>query len=206
MTPFPCLNRHREGALLAALALVIIAARPTFGLEAAATPSPPTAEVCDVPPRSLADVTRLLTSGGIATPAATTGGMTVPTGTPADPAEAAAMERTVRRWLACENAGQPLRAWALFSDGYLYRLLSRLNVADSEALAAAAANAGNAAGGAELVRIGGQRVLPDGRLGATVTIAYPSVPMPKTFFFAFSGVDDHLLIDGILGEISFSVP
>jgi hypothetical protein len=132
--------------------------------------------------------------------------MTVPTGTPADPAEAAAMERTVRRWLACENAGQPLRAWALFSDGYLYRLLSRLNVADSEALAAAAANAGNAAGSAELVRIGGQRVLPDGRLGATVTIAYPSVPMPKTFFFAFTWVDGHLLIDGILGEISFSVP
>jgi hypothetical protein len=37
-------------------------------------------------------------------------------------------------------------------------------------------------------------------------VSYPSVPMPKRFFFYFTQVDDHLLIDGILGEISFSVP
>jgi hypothetical protein len=191
---------------LLAFVLILFAFRPNIVI-ATATPSSTTAETCDVPPRSLADVTRLLASRGMATPAATTGGMTVPTGTPTDPAEAAAIEQTVRRWLACENAGQPLSAWALFSDGYLYRLLSRLNVADSEALAVAAApNTGNASGGAELVSIRGQRELPDGRLGATVTIAYPSVPMPKTFFFAFTLVDGHLLIDGILGEISFSVP
>jgi hypothetical protein len=50
--------------------------------------------------------------------------------------------------------------------------------------------------------------LPDGRSGATVTISYPSVPMPKTFFFTFTRAGDsgNLLIDGILGEISFSVP
>ncbi len=52
----------------------------------------------------------------------------------------------------------------------------------------------------------GQRMLPDGRFGATVTIAYPSVPLPKTFFFFFIAMNDRLLIDGILGEISFSVP
>ena len=160
-----------------------------------------------MPPRALADVTRLLASERVATPAATSGGKTVPTGTPADSAEAAAIEQTVRDWLGCENAGQPLRAWALFSDGYLYRLLSRLNVTDGQALAAAAApNAADAAGGAALVSIRGQRELPDGRLGATVTIAYPSVPMPKTFFFTFTQLDGRLLIDGILGEISFSVP
>jgi hypothetical protein len=30
--------------------------------------------------------------------------------------------------------------------------------------------------------------------------------MPKTFFFTFANVDGRWLIDGILGEISFSVP
>ena len=53
--------------------------------------------------------------------------------------------------------------------------------------------------------IEGERLLPDGRYGATVTIEYPSVPMPKHFFF-FTEIDGRLVIDGILGEISFSVP
>ena len=45
-----------------------------------------------------------------------------------------------------------------------------------------------------------------GAIGATVTVSYPSVPMPKRFFFFFTQTDGRLLIDGILGEISFSVP
>ena len=57
-----------------------------------------------------------------------------------------------------------------------------------------------------LVAIQSERSLPDGRHGAIVTVTYPSVPMPKTFFFYFTETDGHLLIDGILGEISFSVP
>ena len=57
-----------------------------------------------------------------------------------------------------------------------------------------------------MLEIRDQRVLPDGRLGATVIIEYASVPMPKRFFFYFAWIDGRLLIDGILGEISFSVP
>jgi hypothetical protein len=30
--------------------------------------------------------------------------------------------------------------------------------------------------------------------------------MPKRFFFFFTEIDGRLVIDGILGEISFSVP
>jgi hypothetical protein len=59
---------------------------------------------------------------------------------------------------------------------------------------------------ATLREIRGERLLADGRLGAIVVITYQSVPMPKTFFFFFTRQDDCLLIDGILGEISFSVP
>jgi hypothetical protein len=39
-----------------------------------------------------------------------------------------------------------------------------------------------------------------------VTIEYPLIPVPKTFFFTFVRVHDRWLIDGALGEISFSVP
>ena len=165
-----------------------------------ATPSQ--AVACDAPPRSTASIAALL-ARDIATPAATTGGTTLPEGPATDPAFAAEMEGLVRRWLDCQNAGEPLRAWALFSDGYLHRLLSRTGDVVDSSLATPTPITGEAA---TLVAIEGERVLPDGRFGATVTIAYPSVPMPKRFFFYFTEEDGRLLIDGILGEISFSVP
>ena len=157
---------------------------------------------CDISPRTLDEIALLLASE-IATPAATTGGETLPAGTPADAELAAAMEATVRTWLACQNAGEQLRAWALFSDGYLVRLVSRQRGALDASLTTPAPPAKDAA---MLLEIRDERILPDSRSGATVTIAYPSVPMPKTFFFTFTGDADRLLIDGILGEISFSVP
>jgi hypothetical protein len=115
------------------------------------------------------------------------------------------MEQIVRQWLACQNAGEPLSAWALFSDGYLYRLLARQGIPESLNAEAGTPSPGPD-GKAEVLEIRGQRALPDGRFGATVTIAYASVPMPKTFFFFFTTIDGRLAIDGILGEISFSVP
>ena len=165
--------------------------------------SPPAA--CDVPARSHHEIAALLAESNVATPAATTGGQTLPEGVPAGTTSSAAMERVVRLWLACQNAGESLRAWSLFSDGYLYRLLSRQEVMSSEAYGELSTPT-TAAEASTLVEIEGQRILPDGRYGATVVIAYPSVPMPKRFFFYFTEVDSRLLIDGILGEISFSVP
>ncbi|MBA3449915.1 MAG: hypothetical protein H0T18_01740, partial [Chloroflexia bacterium] len=104
----------------------------------------------------------------------------------------------------CQNTGVPLRAWALFSDGYLARLLRRGGVPDLTN--AQATPEATRQGGATLIEIKDERELPDGRYGAAVTISYPSVPLPKTFFFFFAEIDGRLLIDGILGEISFSVP
>jgi hypothetical protein len=171
----------------------------------APTPSATPSSVCEVAPRSHEEIAVLLADPDVATPPATTAGQTIPTGVPVNAETAAAMEQIVRQWLACQNAGEPLRAWALFSDGYLYRLLSRQGMPDIVDAALATSGA-NANGRAQLAEIHGQRMLPDGRYGATVTIAYPSVPMPKTFFFYFAEIEDRLVIDGILGEISFSVP
>lgn len=198
-----------EGSLciLAALLLttLVLATTPS-ALANPATPAPYPAAKCTAAPRSESELTALLSATNIATPAATTGGETVLEGTPAAPADAIAIESIVSEWLACQNAGEPLRAWSLFTDGYLYRLLSRQGGISVGGYALLATPSPSTSEPARLLEIREQRELPDGRLGATVTINYPSVPMPKHFFFSFTREHDRLLIDGILGEISFSVP
>ena len=161
---------------------------------------------CIVAPRTRQEIVALLADANIATPAATTAGQTLAAGEPVAAETAAAMEGAVQMWLACQNAGEPLRAWSLFSDGYLFRLLSRQGGLSGEAYRDLATPAPVADDAAVVLAIAGERLLPDGRFGATVTVSYPSVPMPKRFFFFFTQVDCRLLIDGILGEISFSVP
>ncbi len=175
-------------------------------LSAPATPTTFATPGCDVPARTPDEITALLASTGVATPAATTDGRTLPQGVPADAAIAATMKRMVHLWLACQNAGEALRAWSLFSDGYLYRLLSRQGESSSEAYRTLATPAPVAEEVAKVLAIEGERLLPDGRYGAMVTVEYPSVPVPKRFFFYFTEIGGRLLIDGILGEISFSVP
>jgi hypothetical protein len=201
----PATRIHCVATATAAVAL-IWAAILHPALSAPATPGSDSPPVCDVPARSPDEVVALLRAGGIATPAATTGGQTLPEGIPADAETATVMERVVRLWLACQNEGEALRAWSLFSDGYLYRLLSRQGAPLTDAYRVLATPAPTSIEASTLLEIKGQRILPDGRLGTTVVIAYPSVPMPKRFFFYFTRVDSRLLIDGILGEISFSVP
>ena len=164
------------------------------------------AVACLVAPRTHREIAALLADPDTATPAATTAGQTVPAGEPVTTESAMAMEQVVQMWLACQNAGEPLRAWSLFSDGYLFRLLSRQGGLSGEAYRELATPAPVATEAAIILAIEGERLLPNGRFGATVTVSYPSVPMPKRFFFYFTQVGGRLLIDGILGEISFSVP
>ena len=201
----PADNTYYRMTVTAALALTW-ATTQSYMLGTSATPGPVPAPACDVPPRTPEEISVLLGESGIATPAATTGGQTLPEGVPADAETTVAIERIIRLWLACQNAGEPLRAWSLFSDGYLYRLLSRQGVLSEGAFREEGTSYARAAEASTVPEIAGQRLLPDGRYGATVVIAYPSVPMPKRFFFYFTWVDGRLLIDGILGEISFSIP
>jgi hypothetical protein len=176
------------------------------GTSAQSSPEAVPTEACIVAPRTGQEITVLLADPSTATPAATTSGQTLPAGEPVTTETAAAMEQVVRMWLACQNAGEPLRAWSLFSDGYLFRLLSRQGGLSGEADRELATPAPVGAEDAVVLAVEGERRLPDGRFGARVTISYPSVPMPKRFFFYFTQGDGRLLIDGILGEISFSVP
>jgi hypothetical protein len=194
----------------AAISLTVIAAwwlpGEVTGTSARSSPEAIPAEECTVAPRTRQEIAVLLADPNTATPAATTSGQTLPAGEPVTAETALAMEQVVQIWLACQNAGEPLRAWSLFSDGYLFRLLSRQGGLSGEAYQELATPAPVAPEAAVIMAIEGERLLPDGRIGATVTVSYPSVPMPKRFFFYFTQDDGRLLIDGILGEISFSVP
>jgi hypothetical protein len=196
--------------IVAAVSLALIAAWWLLGtvarVSAQSSPEAVPPRECLVAPRTRQEMASLLADPSTATPAATTAGQTLPTGEPVTTETAAAMEQVVQMWLACQNAGEPLRAWSLFSDGYLFRLLSRQGGLSGEAYRALATPAPVTVEPAVIVAIEGDRLLPDGRFGATVTVSYPSVPMPKRFFFYFTQVGGRLLIDGILGEISFSVP
>ncbi|MDF3041837.1 MAG: hypothetical protein K0Q71_4543 [Thermomicrobiales bacterium] len=199
----------RQISAAVGLAAVIAAWRLAGGVEGAGAQSSPEAlpaEECVVAPRTRQEIAVLLADPHTATPAATTDGQTLPAGEPVAAAVSAAIEQVVRMWLTCQNAGEPLRAWSLFSDGYLFRLLSRQGGLSGDAIRELATPAPVATEAALVLAIEGERLLPDGRFGATVTVSYPSVPMPKQFVFYFTQVDGRLLIDGILGEISFSVP
>lgn len=196
--------------MVAATAAVLLAGLPGLGAAQPATPAatPLPAVACVAPARSEADLNALFAApADTATPATERPDGTVLGGTPADAATAAALTATVSGWLACQNAGEPLRAWSLFTDRYLRHLLDRqggLGIVTWGSLATPNPAAPDRF--AQITDVRDARTLPDGRAGATVTLTYPSVPMPKHFFFVFERVGGTWLIDGILGEISFEVP
>jgi hypothetical protein len=161
---------------------------------------------CDVAPRSYANITSLLGSPPEVTPPATTGGETLESGTQASGTDRQEMRAVIDEWLACQNEGRLFSAWALFSDAYLYRLISRQPPMTEAFYEDWAMPQPLESATAHLLEISGERRLSDGRLGATVRISYTSIPMPKQFFFYFTEQEETLLIDSILGEISFSVP
>lgn len=172
----------------------------------AATPVALERAICLPEPRAFGEISAIQSDSTIATPAATTAGVTIPAGTPASESDIAAINVLVNDWLACQNAGEPLRAWSYFSDGYLKRMLARQGAMTESGYLLWATPTPQETTTAHLLEMTDARQLPDGRLGATVRIGYDSVPMPKRFFFYFRVEDGDLRIDGILGEISFSVP
>jgi hypothetical protein len=190
----------RRLILLALVLLISMMPRPGASQ---ATPVPPE---CGVPARKWEDVSLLVATPAPPEPERTG---TLPWGEQVSAEQLAAIRATVEQFIACSNAGEPLRVFALYTDAYLQRLLNRerpvINRDRYDALATPVPV--NAGSGAVLREITGARtIVMTGQLGALVTITYPSVPEPKTFFFTFSQVDGELRIDDILGELTFSLP
>jgi hypothetical protein len=197
------------GALVTAV--LVAAGSPATAAEVGTPPpardAPPPA-LCRAAPRSLAELNGLsATPATVAAPAIPRPRDVVPQGRPADPATVAGVTATVRELVACFNAGELLRAYGLYTDPYLHRLLKRqdpMTLLAYDALATPMPEP--PASSAAILAIRDVRLLPDGTAGATVTIQYAVVPMPKTFFIVFARAGGRWLIADILGEISFSVP
>jgi hypothetical protein len=123
-------------AVLAFLLLTITLALPrrSVGQDAAASPAPfpgavelaspvvPQPAECQVAARTLADLTALpSTPMALEELAAPTPPADLAQATPADEATTQAVLAVIRESIACSNAGDLLRNFALFSDGYIRR-------------------------------------------------------------------------------------
>ncbi len=194
--------------------LVLVVAALTGADRVAAQPATPAAGLdipapgeCQVPARNTMELLALAGGADVSTPATIptpTHRDALPMGPPPDPADAVAVERTVRELVACANARDPFRAVALVSDRYLDEL--------------AALVAGALAGGAnELAAVlpvpldlpadqqlaytppVDLRLLPDGRIGGIVQPVLVGTSLPDIgVFVLFAREGDRWLIDGVL--------
>jgi hypothetical protein len=192
-------------AIIGFLSLLATTASPVLAQSSASpTPDAPDPALCMVEPRSLEDLNQVL-----ATPivqVTRTPGV-VPDGAPADPEQIAGITATLREFVACFNAGELLRAYGLYTDRYFHQVFAREGQMTVEAYdALATPEPEDPDFRSVILDVRDVRVLETGGVGATVTIEYAVIPMPKTFFFTFVFEQDRWWIDGILGEISFSVP
>jgi hypothetical protein len=189
---------HRFAALVAGVAVLL-----AVGI---ASPDVPNPSLCTAPTPSL-DALNAAILGPAASPVPSPTPGLLPSGTPANPATIAAVTGVIQELIACYNAGEPLKTFALYTAGYLRSTFARQNgftlqQYDSDATP----EPEDPARWSEILDIHGVRLLSPDRVGAVVTIKYADVPVNKTFFFTFERIAGRWKIDGILGELGFSVP
>ena len=107
---------------------------------------------------------------------------------------------TIETLVACLNAGDRLRAYALYTDAYLATILQP---GDLPAVATPQPNDPD-----ELTRIVtiDLHELPNHRVLATVTLDPALIPVQKIFEFILVSTDGQWKIDAVINEIDFSLP
>lgn len=183
-------------------ALLVLATGELIGAAAqAATPSPgsevPGSEACQVVPRSPDFILALAgtPAAGRATPAAAP----TPDGEAADAETVEGITATMQEVVACFNAADLLRAFALFSDDYFRRLIPEGPV--GEAFTAFLTSAPAPVTRMDVQSVQDVRVLADGRVGALVVLVDPRAPKSEDEgrrFVVFVMVDDRWLIDEVI--------
>ncbi len=125
-------------------------------------------------------------------------------GVPADKELVGQVERAIQDLFSCLNAGEPLRAYALYSEAYLQRILASES---PESLAVLATPRPlDRDDWTIIVDIRNVRVLDDGRVLATVILDPALIPVQKIFGFFLIRDGDLWLIDDVLDELRFSLP
>jgi hypothetical protein len=198
-------------SLCFAFALAISSGLTADGLELDASPTPDAVSpaLCTVEAPSFDELNHVIAATPFAgTPEAERTPGIVPDGTPAPPEVTEAITSTIRELVGCFNSGELLRAFGLYTPAYLHRLFERQGgfsraVYDSYATPEPLADSGD---WTAILAIEDARIFDDRTAGATVTLLYASVPIPKRFFITLEWNGERWLIADILGEITFSVP
>lgn len=114
------------------------------------------------------------------------------TGEPADEATVEAVTATYRELVACLNAGNYLRIYALYTDAYLQRTVADGGV-DVEAIQATPAT--DATGSTALVSVSNVRRLDDGRIAARIETSDEATTGTVVVDAVLVEAEDRYLID-----------
>ena len=176
----------RNSVVLLVLLIVVGASGSTGVFAQEATPSPvtfpvtPDPALCRVAPRPIADFTRFLGASGTpaaesATPAPSSPTTFVPPqGEPADPTTTAAVAATAVEIFACFNAGDFLRATALWTDAFLAQVFLNPPPTEQEIASIAATPVPRSPEEADqILALREVVVLPDGRVGSFLDLQFP---------------------------------
>lgn len=187
--------------------IVVLAARGA-GFGAAATDGTPASResvghACPVLPRSFGEILRLL-EAPLVTPSAQ---VPMRDGVRATPEVQAEIELLLGAFLGCSGAGEPVRVWALYSDAYLARLLSRergydRNRYDADLVPRPLQTEDHPS----LRSISTVEAFGGTRAVARIVVWYPNLGREKTLDCRFVLDAGDWLIDEIDGEITFSLP
>jgi hypothetical protein len=139
-----------------------------------------------------------------AMPAATPVGEVDLSGEPVDEATRAAVSAAIVELFACLNGGDRLRAYALYTESYLARILA--TETDESLAMLATPIALDEDEWTVVVDIRDMRRLPDGRVYATVVLDPALIPVQKLFGVFLVERESRWLIDDILDELRFSLP
>lgn len=164
-------RRGRRARLAVAAFAAALLALPSGASGVSAHQATPDAPACTVRPIDPARIGAMI--GGIVT-VATPAAVAASAGSPVDAAVAAAVAATVRESVACVNANQPLRWFALFTDRYLVRRFGGANADDLGHLIAAATRSPSIAAPDDqlvVIDVTDVRTLADGRVAAVVVTA-----------------------------------
>lgn len=201
----------RPVALLTAFVIAgCLSTRDTSAQDVTPVVGPEPGPECSVAPRPEADFRALLATPALATPAptadyaATATAFVPPSGAPASPEVVASLTQTASQLVACRNAGDPARCYALFTDAAIRRLVA-------EGLPAARILRSLAFEPQDIqprfvqtfVEVEQALVLDDGRLGAYIIVA-DAAGATGGYWAAFVEEDGRYRIDEIV--IGVGVP
>lgn len=194
---------RRSGSLAALVATLLLISSVEAGVTHTGhetLPLTPGPERCRVTPIDYAARSDSARGTPVATP------LPLPSleGSTVDADIALAIENVIIEVIACQNAGEPLRAYALYTDVYLGEVLIGLDGAILTRMATP--HALDPGDWTTIVAIEDLRQLADGRVYATVTLDPSLIPVRKMFGFILVRQDNRWLIDDILDELEFSLP